>query len=312
MIKNEEKLGDLTNHKTKARTFNLIGILLILFSIILAAMMIFGVIIVHNIKTLALIAGIPFVIGLALLIIYYLEYRKFKSIYKETIVESALNNFLDEYKYEPDKGFDYGYVRSLNLIGLGDNYSSSDYIEGKYKDVDFKQADICVTETHVHTDSKGNTTTETVTLFKGKWSIYSFNKQFEEDVFCISKNFADATVGGLFSNLNKVELESSEFNKMFKTYSSDSGHTAFYLLTPQIMEEILKVSKTYKNKVMFAFMDNSLHVLVNNGHDYFEPSSIYSNLQVEEEIKRIENELQNSVIIMDKLKLNDKLFKGGN
>lgn len=312
VMKNIEKLDELKARKGKAKTLNLTGILFIVLGVILGALMFFGVIKVGSLQTIAIIAGVPFIVGIIFIIIYSSEYGKYKSVYKDIIVESALDNFLDEHKYIPNKGFDYSFVRKTGLIGMGDNFKSSDYIEGKYKDVDFRQSDIYVTETRVRTDSKGHTTTETVTLFKGKWSIYSFNKEFEENVYCIGKNFSDSRVGGLFSDLNKVELESDDFNKAFKTYSSDSGHTAFYLLTPQVMEEIMKLGKAYKYRVMFAFMDNSLHVLVNDYHDYLEPSSIYSNLEIEEEIKKIEKELKNSVIIMDKLKLNDKLFKGGN
>lgn len=307
-----DKLDELLNHKSKAKS---LAIFAILFFVVAGVLFILGVMRSDTLSfsnPLLVLTMVSFVIGFILIIVYNVEKKEYTSIYKDTIVNTALSNILDDYKYRKDEGLPKDYIRSLGLIGLGDHYKSTDYIEGIYKDVDFRQADIHITRTETYTDSKGNTQTITVTIFKGKWSIYSFNKDFEDKVICVGNSFSDSRVGGLLSEYEKVKLESINFNENYKTYTIGSGHTAFYLLTPRVMEELLKLGKSYNNKVMYAFIDNNLHIIVNNGHDYFEPSSIFSDIDIDNEVKRIEKELHNSVVIVDSLKLNNKLFKGGN
>lgn len=301
----------LLNHKSKAKSLGIFSILFMLIAMGLFFLGFMGSYSFSFSNPLIILAIVAFAVGLVLIFMYSSEKEKYTTIYKDTIVNTALTNILDDYKYSPKEGFSRTYINSLDLIGLGDHYTSSDYIEGTYKDVSFKQADIHITQTETYTDSKGHTQTRTVTIFKGKWSIYSFNKDFEDRVICVGNNFTDSKVGGLFSSYNKEKLESIEFNNNYKTYTLGSSHTAFYLLTPQVMEELIKLGKLYRNKVMYGFVDNSLHILVNDGHDYLEPGSIFASIDLDEEIKKIEKEIQNSVVIMDTLKLNNKLFKGG-
>lgn len=310
------KLDALKKYKNNARSFHLFGIIFILvgfglfayfmFEQINAPYYVYGI----NYKIMT-IAFIPIVIGFILLLLYGSQYKKYRFAYKDTVVNYALNKSFDDYEYDPYAGFSLSYVKDMGLIGLGDDFKSTDFIHAEYKNVDIVQSNLHITREETYTNSKGETQTRTVTIYLGKWAIYTFNKNFNEDVICVGCNFSDSMIGGLFSGLNKIKLESGNFNSVFKTYTTDNGHTAFYLLTPQVMNELLLLAKAYDYKVMYAFIDNKLHVLINDGHAYFEPSSIYSKISLEDEVKKILKETKNNKILIERLKLDNQLFKGG-
>lgn len=310
------KLDTLKKYKNNAQSLHLFGIIFMILGFGLFAYFMLAQIsssyytYVINYKVI-LMAFTPVVIGFILLLLYARQYKKYRFAYKESVVDYALGKVFDDYEYEPHSGFSLSYVKKMGLIGLGDDFKSTDFIHAEYKDVDIVQSNIHITRQETYTNSKGETQTRTVTIYLGKWSIYTFNKNFNEDVICVGCNFSDSRVGGLFTSLNKVKLESDSFNSVFKTYTTDNGHTAFYLLTPQVINELLIIAKAYHYKIMYAFIDNKLHVLVNNGHAYFEPGSIYSKISIEDEVNKIIKETKNNKVLIDRLKLDNQLFKGG-
>ena len=57
---------------------------------------------------------------------------------------------------------------------------------------------------------------------------------------------------------------SIDFNKKFKTYTSDSL-TAFYVLTPQIQLKLLELESKFKGSIFFAYMKGKLYVAITDG-----------------------------------------------
>lgn len=50
------------------------------------------------------------------------------------------------------------------------------------QNISVEQADVHIEEEYEPTDNNGNTTTTWVTIFRGKWMIFDFNKNFKSNI----------------------------------------------------------------------------------------------------------------------------------
>lgn len=193
---------------------------------------------------------------------------------------------------------------------MGDRYSSNDLITGKYKDILFTQADVHIEKEEQTTDSDGNTRTYYVTIFKGRWMIFDFNKSFKADVQVSQKGFGNNKVNTWFSSskFEKIEMESQEFNKNFNVYAQQPLD-AFYILTPKIMEKIKNLDTNNDGKLLLCFIDNKLHVGIYNHADSFEHSSVFKRIDEEKIRNQISLDIQKITMFVDELELDNDLFK---
>ena len=229
------------------------------------------------------------------------DIKSFSKEFKNIFVLRSLKNIFEDVTYNPEKGFSESFIRSVGMISTGDSYESNDYISGKYRNISFEQSDVHIQEEHESTDSEGNTTTTWVTIFEGRIMIFDFNKQFKANVQVASRYFG-ANVLPWSKKFTKVNMEDMEFNKTFNVYA-ESEHDAFYILTPHFMEKLKNIKKTLNCGIMFCFVDNKLHIAVDNSKDSFEP---VDEQKIEEEITKDIKFITNFV---DELNLENDLFR---
>lgn len=234
--------------------------------------------------------------------------QAYRSAYKAYFVESALNRTFTDIHYDHASGLPESTLMNTGMVNTGDVYNSNDLTTGKYKDVSFVQADVHIQEEH--TDSDGDTTY--VTIFKGRFMIFEFPKKFNFRLEVVEKWFGanripgrDKTTGRKFE---RIEVESTEFNQIFKAYAED-GFEAFYLLDPAFINNMLTLANQYKGKIMLGFIDNKLLVGLKDGKDAFEPPSIFSTIDEQAEASKITSDIHLITNFVDTLKLNRKLFK---
>ena len=266
-------------------------------------------------KNLQLIIFEVFIIILVLLvtyIIYSIPYSKYKVIYKKVFVEKALNTVFTNLVYYPELGLDESIIRNTEMMDMGDRYESNDYFSGKYKNISVEQADVEIKELRETKDSDGNTNTHYVTIFKGKWMIFDFNKSFKANMQVKTKDFYNSRISnwGKEIKFNKIKLEDEEFNSLFKIYAQDEEE-AFYILTPQFMDKIKKVANTVSGSLLFCFIDNKLHIGLNNNNDSFEPR-LLSNPSDDEIKNSIISDIKEITNFVDQLSLDNDLFKKEN
>lgn len=237
------------------------------------------------------------------------QITEFNNGFKNKYVLSSLNKIFTDLKYFPDKGLDYGVIANTRMMDMGDRYSSNDYFEGKYKNVNVKQADVHIEEEQQTTDSDGHTTTTWVTIFEGKWMIFDFNKTFTANVQVSQKGFGNSRVNnwGEKNKYKKVEMEDAEFNKMFRIYAQNE-HDAFYILTPSLMEKIKNLAKTVSGKLLLCFINNELHIGLYNYKDSFE-HSVYKKIDEEKINDDISKEIKIITNFVDELNLDNSLFR---
>ena len=204
----------------------------------------------------------------------------------------------------------YQTIASTKMMYMGDRYHSNDFISGKYKNIDFSQADVHIEEERERRDSDGNTETYYVTLFRGRWMIFDFNKTFKADLQVCQKGFGNNKAGGLFSKdvFHKVKMESSDFNKAFNIYAQ-SEHEAFYILTPALMEKIMKLDQMNSGKLLLCFINNRLHIGLYDGKDSFEHAPIWKKIDPEQTKSKIAADINQITMFVDELDLDNDLFR---
>lgn len=238
--------------------------------------------------------------------------KSYVNNFKDYFVKRTLEKIFTDLQYDPDKGIPESVIAGTGMMYTGDRYTTNDFISGKYKNINFMQSDVHIEEEHQSTDSDGNTTTYYVTIFRGRWMIFDFNKTFKANVEICEKGFSGNRANTLFgkSKYNVVKMESEEFNKKFRVYAQDP-HDAFYIITPSLMEKIKRLEAINKGKLFLGFCNNQLHVGIDDGIDSFEPGSCFFEINEEEVMNRMSTDVSKITMFVDELELDNDLFRKG-
>jgi len=231
----------------------------------------------------------------------------YKTKVKNMIVSDMLKKEFENISYNAKEGFSREFIADTELVSMGNIYSSNDLISGSYRNVAFKQADV-----HIQQHTQSGKTSTTVTLFKGRWLIYTFNKRFtgflqirsnENHLFGNSKPlrwFSDR------QNTSRIKLENETFNQRFNIYASDE-HEAYYILTPHFMEKLIKLDDSLEGNLVVGFIDNEVHIALYNNKDAFEPS-IFRPID-DEYYQEVQDDIELIKLIVDDLTLDIDLYK---
>ena len=238
----------------------------------------------------------------AVAIILQKDGKTYKKLYKAYFVERCLKQVFTNIYYNHDSGMPIDALRQTGMIRTGDVYSSNDFFTGKYNDVALSQADVHIQDRH--TDSDGNNTY--VTIFKGRWMIYEFPKNFSFRLQVVDKHFAARKKPSINPATNRkieqISTESPTFNRKFKVYAED-GFEAFYILDPAFIDNIEKLSNSHKGKLLLCFTDNKLSVGIDDRSDAFEPPNPLRRIDEAKEIGKVSQDIKSITDFVDFLKL---------
>lgn len=229
-------------------------------------------------------------------------YKSFKNIF----VLKSLQHFFGNIDYKPEEGFSKEYIETIGMLDTGDRYYSNDYISGVYKDIKFEQSDIHIEEMHEEEDSDGNKREVWEITFMGRLMVFDFNKSFKANIQVVSLGFRANTLPW-GKNFSRIKMEDIEFNKEFVVYA-ESEHEAFYILTPHFMEKLKETATKLNCGIMFAFVDNRLHIAINNGEDSFE-YNVFKPINEQEIEANITKDIKIITDFVDELNLENNLFK---
>ncbi|HOO44394.1 MAG TPA: DUF3137 domain-containing protein [Bacillota bacterium] len=247
-----------------------------------------------------MIVGI--IIGIVGLIVLGMGLAKFQNLrksFKNTVLKKMFEETLPGITYEPDMGLSQQIVYSTDFLKRADRFYSEDYLAGKVDDVDFVSSDVKLEERHVQ-HTKNGTRVYYVAYFVGRVFRFSFNKDFVGSLQVLEAGSPHS--GGY----KKVQLESVDFNKKFKTYATEDI-TAFYILTPDIMEALFKLEQRNPGRIGISFHGEHMYVAINNNKNTFE---IQMFRQIDDSmVKEFERDLMVIKDFIMTLKLNTHLFK---
>ncbi|MGD9761699.1 MAG: DUF3137 domain-containing protein [Candidatus Izemoplasmatales bacterium] len=245
-------------------------------------------------------ASILGIITLGIFAVGMSEFIKIKKNFKNEVLTEMFQTLIPDVEYYPDRGLSEFDVYSSEFLKHADRYHSEDFIGGSIGDVSFVSSDVRLDERHVQ-HTKNGTRVYYVTYFLGRVFRFDFNKEF-------SGNLQVLEAGSPYSRrkFNKVKMESVDFNKKFKIFAEEEI-TAFYILTPDIMEAIFNLERRNPGRISMSFLGDHLYVAINNSRDTFELKMF---IKLDESV--IEAFKQDLLVIKDfivSLKLNNKLFK---
>ena len=233
--------------------------------------------------------------------------------FKQSVVKTILQSINPEWNYKPNGrilGTDYRRSRLFNTSY--DRYQGDDLVWGTIEKTDFQISELHTEYKTETTDSKGNSHTEWHTIFKGLFAHAEFNKEIEgktivlpdttENLFGI---FGD-TLQSLSGRGKLIKLENVEFENMFVVYGSSQIESR-YILTPTMMEAMLRIRKTYNGYVYFSFIGSRVYVALYNKKDMFEPRIFGSGVRFED-VLLMNEQFRTIQTIVRELNLNTRIW----
>ncbi len=248
-----EKLQKFQTEKAKLERFTLIGGAMVILGILLFVLL-------AQYGPWGLIAILP---GLGFLIYAMSKLSALSKRFKQEVLREIVEQNIDHGQLVIDSGLSQSQVMDTEYLKRPDRFHSEDYITGSMDGVEFVSSDVKLEEKHVH-HTKNGTRTEWVTYFLGRVFIFEFNKRFDGAL-----QVAENTRPTSNRKYSKIKLESIEFNKVYTTYTTND-HTAFYVLTPHLMQALLDFEKNNKGHISFSFIGSKLYIAINNFRDTFE------------------------------------------
>ena len=290
-----EELIKLENSRKKCFIFFLAGIGSVVLGII--SFILLTTVEDGSLSLLGLFFVIPGIIFIAL---GTLKFNRLENEFKNTCMPKIIDDIIPGSKYFPKLGIPLHEIYKYNLLKRGDREYIEDLIQGEVKDVKFRTCDLKLEERRVHHNSNGGTSVTYVPYFTGRFFEFDFNKTFKGDII-LSENSIVKPFG-----MQKISLESEEFNKKFKTFAKDE-FSAFYVLTPQVMMALLDLEKTNPGSISISINSNKMAIALNNNKDTF---SLRMNQPINDSIFRnFKKEMDVINQIIEELSLNNKIFK---
>ena len=231
--------------------------------------------------------------------------------FKDKIIAPLIQEIDNNLHYSPQAHIPTAeFNRSKLFTTRPDRVSGNDYVQGSIDAIPVEFSDFHAEKKHK--DSKGNETWEK--LFMGLFLISEFPKNFQGQTIILpdsaQKIFGDLVGNYLqsnnFSRNELVKMDNPEFEKEFVVYSSDQIE-ARYILTPALMQKLLRYKKKTKHPIYVSFIGGKIYLAIEYNNDMFEASLFHSLLEYKIAMEYIKT-LHLAIGIVEELKLNQKLW----
>ena len=266
-------------------------------------------------KNFGLLHPLSIAVVFGFIILASITYRAMTSGYaqdfKTRIITPLIHAIDPHLLYNPDFMISqYLFERSDLFKHSIDRYSGNDYVKGSIDGVPLEFSDIHAE--YQTRDSKGRT--QWHTLFRGLFLVAEFNKHFKAKTVILpdqaEKSFGSLIGGWLqsinFSRNDLIRMDDPEFEKYFVVYGSDPIE-ARYILTHSMMKRLLDFQRRVSHPLFVSFVHNHIHVGIGTEKDLFEPAVFISLLDYKQAMEYV-NSLQNTIGLVEELKLNEKLW----
>jgi len=233
-----------------------------------------------------LLAAAPFVLVAVYQFHRFTEKKKdYAEVFKNCMIRELAALIDPHFDYFPHRHIEEADYRASELFREAiDRFDGDDLVEGALGATRFRFSELIHEEKQKAGDSKGRGQACRVTVFRGLFFIADFNKHFHGKTYVVPD--ARGSVRGLgklfekwsFARGNIVELENSEFEALFTVYGTDQVE-ARYILSPSLMERLLKFRHKANTRVHLSFIDSKVFVALATDKDLFEPKIFSSGVQ---------------------------------
>ena len=220
----------------------------------------------------------------------------FSFVYKEEVIHAFCQNAT----YSPNNGVSEDLFRNSGLFTSPDRYHAEDLIEGCLDKTSF----IC---SEVHAEERRARSTKNGVqyywedIFKGFLFIADFHKEFQGETTVLRDSFFKIKMGA-----SRVKMESPDFEKVFDVFSTNQIE-ARYLITPSMMERMLKLDSNFKKGITISFRNSTILVAIPDSKNRFE-ADVWSSLNDMSILKSDFAVLQSLLEIVDELNLNTRIW----
>jgi len=245
------------------------------------------------------------------------EFKEFTGAY---ITKDILAEKMEIIKYLPTDMINRKSIKASGIMPRYDRIEGSDYIKATYKGQEIEYCDYKLEEEHITTDDDGSESTSYEVVFQGPFVRIPLGKKISGHVKIIERR-SKRKKKGLFSDLidsaadmmgikrdSIIELENEAFNNQFEVKTNDE-ELAFYILTPQFMENIIKADEYADGYTNISFTDEVVYIAINNGKDAFEvKKTMYSVKGLEKARADMRQERNFILAVIDEILEKDRLF----
>lgn len=259
---------------------------------------------------------ILWVVGLSVMLMYWFVASKWASYrkgYKTQVVGKLLGTFNSSFKYSPTEQVSSVKYKESGLYPRAyDRYQGEDYVIGKLDKTLIEFSELHTQYKTTTRDSKGRTTTNWHTIFKGLFFVADANKHFNGKTYIMPDSTGlfssiGKSIGNLFgTRSDKVALEDSEFERFFEVYSDDQVE-ARYLLSPALMRRLIAFRAEADARVALSFVGGQLYIAIPTNKAYFEPKFFKPAVSLDV-IKEIYQDLDFITGIVEDLDLNTRIW----
>lgn len=262
-----------------------------------------------------------FLVPVIILLFSFLQFSKYSKarknyneVFKRIIIKELIKFVMPELYYEsgyciPQANF----VNSEIFRERIDRYRGDDCVSGIVDKTAFRFSELHAEQKQITYDNKGRARETWVTIFRGIFFMGDFNKNFHGKTVVLPDQ-AESFLGGIFSFVQKfsagrgelVKLENVDFEKEFVTYSNDQVE-ARYILSPALMERILKFRKEANGRIFLSFVDSSVFVAIPVNKNLFE-ANVFSSALKKDYIQEYFFYLELAVGLVEDLNLNTRIW----
>lgn len=213
--------------------------------------------------------------------------QSFYKDFKYKLVKPFISKVFPFIEYYPESKINQHYFISsylFDIFGTIDSYQGDDKLSGQYRDVKFEISEL-------HVTNKQND------LFHGLFLVFTL-----PDAFITTISTANNIAGK-----NQIQIDNLNFNKLYKAYSPDSIK-AFQILTPDLIEGLLRLQSFATDKLKFSFIGKNLYIAIPHDKLFLSPPikhSLYQEYIYEEYFDEIMTILE----LIDALHMTDKHVK---
>lgn len=265
-------------------------------------------------------AAVLYIIPAAAIIyalICYAKYNKLKEAYslnfKKRIVQRIVDFIQPGLTYDYDKHVSQELFTNSDIFRTQvDSYVGDDCVTGTIDKTDFTFSELHAQHREVYYNN-GRREERWVNIFKGIFFVADFNKHFNGRTFVLPDK-AENFLGGVFKFVQKltvgrgqlVKLENVPFEKEFVVYSDDQIE-ARYILSPALMERILRFKQEANANILLSFVNSCMYLAIPLSMDLFE-AKIFSSGTKLEYLASYHQYMNLAINIIEDLNLNTRIW----
>lgn len=179
------------------------------------------------------------VVTIICLIKYFHDNTKYKTRYKEIVMEKMVRLYDSNLIFEPKNGIT---SHEYNMSGFDtkyDRFYAEDLIKGNIFNSNFRMSQVKTIERETTTDSEGNTTTSDTVTFLGLFGYISLNGKYFGDIHILPNTRMLKTKSA------RIEIDSAEFEKYYDFMASDKVR-AMQVFTSDVIEMLNRFKEKTK------------------------------------------------------------------